>query len=185
MTTVPITNPDEPPEAYELTQEDIDALYDAVARGDTLEVIRLSTKLQLGPYTYDILMLTEQSNWYGPLESNGDALISLLQTHKEGKVEINDHMKRFLEEAKAQMEAAGTPLSGDQLKIYNKVINGEDIDEEEAKTLYSWALDAKELVIPSEFRSSVISQQIETAIKKRDQVVDQSTRRLGSYSVPR
>lgn len=181
--TTPITRTAEQPEPFEISDADLDELFEAAARGDTLTVLRLSTNLQLGTFTYDIEYLTAQSQWYGPLESNGDALISLLQSHKDGELEINDHMRSFLKEAKAQMDAAGKPMSGEILKIYNKVMNGEKINEEDAKKFYSWCLDAKELVIPAEFRSSVIGEQLKRARQEYDQKVDAATRRQGSFSV--
>jgi hypothetical protein len=181
--TTPITNPEPLTEPYEIDESKVDQMFEAAARGDTQTVLLLATGLQLGGYTYDIERLTELAAWYGPLETNGDALISLLQTHEEGAVEANEDMKRYLNEARAQMSASGKPIPNDVLEVFNKVMNGEKINEEQAKKLYSWCLEAKELVIPSDYRSAIIGEQLQRLRDQYDQKVDSGTKRLSSFSV--
>lgn len=147
---------------YEVSQEEIDELFDAAGRGDSIAVLRLSTKFRLGWYSYDIMRLTELSKKYGPLETNGDALISLLQTHEKGAVSVNEGMIAYLDEALAQAEAAGKEVPQEIKDIIDKVKNGEEISEEEAKKLYSWALEMKELVVPAEYRIEKINNELNT-----------------------
>lgn len=92
-------------------------------------------------------------------------------------------MKRYLNEARAQMSASGKPIPNDVLEVFNKVMNGEKVNEEQAKKLYSWCLEAKELVIPSDYRSAIIGEQLQRLRDQYDQKVDSGTKRLSSFSV--
>lgn len=84
---------------YEVSQEEVDFLFETAASGDSLPLIKSLTRFGLGWYSYDIQRLTELSEKYGPLETNGDALISLLQTHEKGAVSVNEGMIAYLDEA--------------------------------------------------------------------------------------
>ena len=147
---------------YEVSQEEVDAMFAAAAAGDLLTVVKLLAKFGLGWYSYDIQRLTELSKKYGPLETHGDALISLLQTHDEGAVSVNKEMIAYLDEALLRAKEEGKEASGEIKGIINKVKNNQKISEEEAKKLYSWALEMKEIVIPAEYRIEKISNELNT-----------------------
>lgn len=167
---------------YNVSQDDVNALFEAAGRGDINVVIKLIQKFGLGWYTYDITRLTELSKWYGPLEANGDALINLLLSHKGGKLEINEHMRRFLTEAKAQMQAAGKAIPANINDSINKLLLGQDLSEEEAKNLHTWCLGAKPLVIPSDFRADTISAQLKTLQQKYEEELIRAGRMADKFS---
>jgi len=147
---------------YEVSQEEVDFLFETAESGDSLPLMASLTRFGLGWYSYDIQRLTELSKKYGPLETNGDALISLLQTHEKGAVSVNEGMIAYLDEALLQAEIAGKEVPSDIRAIIDKVKNGEEISGEEAKKLYSWSLEMKELVIPAEYRIEKISNELNT-----------------------
>lgn len=160
VTTTPITGDIPENKPYTVDEEKWRQLFVAVSNGDISTVMILCNSLGLGPMSYDIERLTTLNKYYGPLESNGDALAAILQSHTKGKVDLTDGMRAFLLEAKAQADHAGKPLSDTVRRAYYKIMNGQDLDEEEAKALYGWCVDMKELVIPSDYRSSILSEQI-------------------------
>ena len=59
-----------------------------------------------------------------------------------------------------QMTKAGKAPNAEMQAIINKVLTGQKINEEEAKSLYSWLLGAKESVVPTPYRVTSISQTI-------------------------
>lgn len=158
-TSSDVSSTDQP---YEVSQEEVDKLFEAAASGDTLTVMALLTKFGLGWYSYDIQRLTELSQKYGPLETNGDALISLLQTHEKGAVSVNEGMIAYLDEALLQAENAGKEVPSDIKEIIDKVKNNQEISGEEAKKLYSWSLEMKELVVPAQYRIEKVSNELNT-----------------------
>lgn len=147
-------------ESEDQRQQLIGDLFEAAAQGNTQQVLVLVTALGLEWTSYDIERFTELAKWYGKLETNGDALTSLLSTHKEGHIEINEDMRLFINEAVLQMTKAGKAPTPEMQAIINKVLNGQEISEEEAKSLYSWLLGAKESVVPTPYRITSISQTI-------------------------
>lgn len=167
---------DEQNAGYQIDHEKIKEIFEAAQRGDITTVLQLTFEFGLGWYTYDIERLTRIGNEKAPLESNGDALASLLQTHKDGTVSINENMKLYLNEGRKLMAAppegsrlAANPPSAEIDNIINKVINQQGINEGEAKKLYSWCLEAKEYVIPPEFRTEIISSQLKGLQEKYEQ----------------
>ncbi|HEX4879467.1 MAG TPA: hypothetical protein VFV39_06455 [Limnobacter sp.] len=161
---------------YEVSQEQVDEIFRAAAQGDTVKVSRLLTEFALGWYSYDILRLSKISEYYGPLESNGDALISLLQTHEKGAVSANANMIAYLDEAVRQAEISGKPVSGQILGIIQKIKNKQDIGEEDAKRLYSWALEMKELVIPGNCRIEKVQHELDSLQDGYDKELRKSER---------
>ena len=163
-------------ESFEIDPDEVQAIFQAAGEGNTFALLDRTFKFGLGWYTYDIERLTKIGNEKAPLESNGDALASLLQTHKEGNVSINENMKLYLNEGRKLMAAppegsrlAKNPPSSEINQIINKVVNQEKISESEAKKLYSWCLEAKEYVIPPEFRTEIISSQLKSLQDKYEQ----------------
>lgn len=162
-TTASPTAGDAPTDAsYKVSKADLIEMSRAAARGDSLTVFKLMTKFRLEWYSYDIMRLTELSKKYGPLETNGDALIALLQTHEKGPVSVNEGMIDYLDEALLRAEEEGKEVPQDIKDIIDKVKNNEEISEEEAKKLYSWALEMKEFVIPAEYRIEKINNELNT-----------------------
>ncbi|HEX4916348.1 MAG TPA: hypothetical protein VFV43_00475 [Limnobacter sp.] len=145
---------------YQVSQSQVDEMFQAAARGDTVTVTRLVTEFSLGWYSYDILRLSKISEHYGPLETNGDALISLLQTHEKGAVEANAQMIAYLDEAVRQAALANKPASSQILGIIQKIKNKQEIGEEDAKRLYSWALEMKEFVVPGDYRIEKVQHEL-------------------------
>lgn len=151
-------------------------LFEAAGAGNTQEVRVLCTALGLEWTANDIERFTTWARWYGPLETNGDSLITLLSTHKQGTVSVNPEMKLFMNEAVLQMTAAGQPPSPEIQATINKIQTGQPISEEEAKALHVWLLGAKEKVIPTEYRINTITQTIKQLQDTYDQYVQSGSR---------
>lgn len=147
---------------YEVSEDDVDAMFEAAADGDFLTVTKYLTEFGLSWYSYDIQRLTELSKKYGPLETHGDALISLLQTHDTGAVSVGTEMIAYLDEALIRSKEAGTEASSEIQGIISKVKNNEGISQDEAKKLYSWSLEAKAIVVPPEYRIEKVSNELGT-----------------------
>lgn len=147
---------------YDVSQEEVNALFAAAAAGDALTVVRLLNEFGLDWYSYDIQRLTELSKQYAPLETHGEALISLLQTHEKGAIPANEGMVAYLDEAMEQARQEGRQIPGNIWGIINKIKGKQDVGEEDAKRLYSWALEMKEFVIPAEYKIEKISNELNT-----------------------
>lgn len=173
--------PSDPPRADDSAK--IDQLFALAKAGDIQSVIVLATQLQLGWFSYDIERLTNLSKYYSPRESGADGLINLLQSHTKGVVEIHDNMKLFLESAKLEMQGHNESMTQDQLSAYNKLLNGQEIEEEDAKRMYSWCLQAKEYVVPSEFRSTVITENLKELRQQYDSKVQNGTTALAQTGI--
>lgn len=167
---------------YTVSQDQVDQLFEAARNGDVNLVISLATKFGLDWFSYDIDRLNRISKWYGPLESNGDSLINLLQGHKGGKFEINADMRSFLEEARLQMNAAQKDTPSGVNSTINKLFNGEDISEEEAKNLYKWCLQAKPLVIPGDMKGEFITSVLKTLQQKYEEELLRGGRLADAFS---
>ena len=168
---------------FELDQKDVDAMFEAARRGDVSTVLGLINRMGLDWYTFDIQRLDSMSKWYGPLESNGDALTSLLSAHKEGKVAVNEHMRQFLEEGRLQAAASGKPIKGEELQALNKVLNNQDLSESEAKNLYSWCLEVKPLVVPADMRADYVSNLMKTLQQKYEEELLKAGRLADSFAL--
>ena len=147
---------------YDVDQAEINALCAAVAAGDVVSVVIKLNEFGLDWYSYDIQRLTELSKQYAPLETHGDALISLLQTHEKGPVPANEGMLAYLAAAIEQAQKDGKEIPGNIFDTINKIRNKKDVGEEDAKRLYSWALEMKEFVIPAEYKIEKISNELNT-----------------------
>lgn len=179
-TSIASTPPPDPPRQDD--SEKWEQLFAAAKAGDIPTVIVLCTQMQLGWYSEDIERLTNQSKYYSPRESGADGLINILQSHTGGTVEIHDDMKAFLVSAKPAMEKHGEAMSADQESAYNKLMNGQDLNETESKRMYSWCLQAKEYVVPSEFRSTVVTENLKELRQKYDSRVQSGTTALSQTS---
>lgn len=163
-------------------QSELDTIVNMInsaGNGYTADMLAFSLSLTLGWSGYDIRILTEQGEYYGPLESNADALNNLLQTHKEHVVEINDTMKRYLDRAVEVMQTRPTGVPDNIRDTINRLKNGESVSEEQAKALFSWSNEAKEYVIPSGFRTSVLANQLEHSENRYQATIQEYTQFLG------
>lgn len=148
--------------SYDVSQEEVNALFAAAADGDVVTVTIKLNQFGLEWYSYDIQRLTELSKKYAPLETHGDALISLLQTHEKGNVPANEGMLDYLDEAIEVAQAKGMQIPANIMGTINKIKGKQDVGEEDAKRLYSWALEMKEFVIPAEYKIEKISNELNT-----------------------
>ena len=147
---------------YDVSQEEVNALFAAAAAGDVVTVTVKLNEFGLSWYSYDIQRLTDLSKKYAPLETHGDALISILQTHEEGAVPANDEMLKYLDEAIEQAQKENKEIPGNVMQTIYNIKNKVEVEEEDAKRLYSWALEMKEFVIPAEYKIEKISNELNT-----------------------
>jgi tRNA nucleotidyltransferase/poly(A) polymerase len=147
---------------YDLDQAKADQMLAAAASGNTLEATRLCNELGLGWMSYEIERLANASKKYNILETSCDTVGSALNQHQEdGVLAINADQKRLLESALMEMAKDGKPMQANVYEVNKKVMNSESINSVEAKNLYQWTLESKEVVIPSEFRIKAIDAQLQ------------------------
>lgn len=126
--------------------------------------------------SHEIERLSIAAKKYTILETSADSLGVALERHQvDGVVPINAEQKQFLETAIAEMAKDGKPMPPGVYFVYKKIMNGESITVLEAKNLYQWTLEAKEVVIPSEFRVKAIEAQLQ-------QLRDQWDKKLPAFA---
>lgn len=172
-------------EPYVPDEQIMEDMWEAAASGNEMQVLNLYFTSEAGSSAYEIEARAERAEWFGPLESAADSLtIDLNAVTDDRKIELTDWQAKFLKEAVLQMESKSPPEppSKHAQSAIDKLSRGEKLNEEEAKSLYSFLTDAKELVIPTEQRRQTSGPEMEREQKRFEEQLSKAENTYHDYS---
>lgn len=171
-------------EPYVPDEELMDDMWEAAASGNEMQVLNLYFTSEASSSAHEIEARAERAKWFGPLEVSADTLSADLNAVTEDrKVELTESQRTFIQEAVLQMENKSPPEPPSHIaqRGIDKLLSGEKLTEEEAKSLYSFLVDAKELVIPVEHRRETATAEMEREQKRMEEQLGKAEQTYRDY----
>ncbi len=176
-------------EPYQGDPEMVDQLFDAAESGQWSQVALLIVNVNMTWRGHELNRLSEAGSFFAPLYDSAEAAKAILNSLTEdGVITLEKDMVRFFEIAFALGAHDPSILgegkdTGKDYSTFLKIKNGEEISEEEAKSLYAFAVQMTRHVIPPAFVPETLASQSESARQRYERGAQDAERYIGAYKV--